>query len=331
RRLTLAHAWMVPVAGGTGLAVPLYRRMLNEAVLAETLEGLAETDRMIFRRLASSPRLTTKRDLLRSLPFAEDRVTASLAVLEGLGLVWPGQAPGREREESAWFVPSDLVRTLRSVRRPTTTAPGNTQVYLSPPALRILDRPIVANVPSNVVVDLISSLSDRADARNQTAPRTDPVIRAFARRIGIGLGVWEEDTRAVCPGPRYARWQEASEVERRRAVARLWLVEGGARRVDGPLRRAAWDTMRDAEPERWYDFNSVARVLASRLGPLEAGGNGPPSASQSDSNRALSRSNVERVLLDLAWLGVLNAGTNPVGRLVAIQVTPIGKRAIDDQ
>ncbi|HUX86595.1 MAG TPA: hypothetical protein VMW65_06305 [Chloroflexota bacterium] len=50
--MTLAHAWKVTVAGGTGLAVALYRRMLNQAVLAETLEGLAETDRMIFRRLA---------------------------------------------------------------------------------------------------------------------------------------------------------------------------------------------------------------------------------------------------------------------------------------
>jgi len=326
----LARAWKVTVAGDTGLAVALYRRMLTEGVLAEMLDGLVEADRMIFRRLAASSRITSQNDLLRSLPFAEERLAASLAILQDLGLAWLGLASGREGGGRAWFVPNDLVRALNFVRRPNSPASGRVEVPQTQPALHILDRPIIANVPSDVVVDLIDALSAPIGGRRQTVPDAHLAIRDFARRLGVGLGVWEKATRGVRPGPRYSRWQEASDWERRRAVARLWLVEPGARQTDGPLRRAAWDAMRDAETERWYDFNSVARVLASKLGSLAAGGNGPTSASQADPNRALTRSKVEQVLLELTWLSVLEAGINPVGRVVAIRITPVGKRVTEE-
>lgn len=318
------------MTGDSGLAVALYRRMLTEGALAAMLDGLAEADRMVFRRLASASRFASQNNLLRSLPFTEERIAASLGTLEGLGLVWPALASGREGGGRAWFVPSDLVRTLNSTRRPTSPAPDTAQAQRSQPMLRLLDGPIIANVRSDEVVDLIDSMGDPAAGRKQTGLDADSAIRDFARGLGVGLGVWEETTRGVRPGTRYSRWQEANGWERRRAVARLWLVERGARRVDGPVRRAAWDAMRDAEPERWYDFNSVARVLASKLGSLEAGRNESGVASQLDSNRTLTRSGLERVLLDLTWLGVLEAGTNPVGRLVAIRVTSVGKRVIEE-
>lgn len=330
RKAKLAQAWQVSGTGETAPTVAIYRRILAEGVLADTLDRLGEAERLIFRRLASSNRNSSQNDLLRSLPFAEDRIATALTALEGLGLIWPGPASGRGSGQRVWFVPRDLARTFGRDRRSVVPASKKASAQPQGPELRLLRQSIVPNVPSDVVAGVIDRLSNQTGDRDVPAAKGEPSIRTIARRLGVGLGVWDEDAPELRPGSRYARWQEATDSERRRAVARLWLVEGGARQLEGPLRRAAWDTIRDAVPEQWYDFNSVALVLAAKLGSLEAGEERPPSVKQAESARGLSRSSVERVLVDLTWLGVLEAAMNPVGRLLAVRVTLPGRVAIEE-
>ncbi|HLH72844.1 MAG TPA: hypothetical protein VKX96_06145, partial [Chloroflexota bacterium] len=256
RRSELAQNWQIDGAGETVLAVALYRCMTDGAALALVIARLGDAERLIFQHLMRLRRFVSEGELLQALPFSEEQLTDALAALERLGLVWLGPPNPRADGERTWIVPNDLARALSVARHPPAAGRVLAQPSATRPSLMRFPLPVRPNVASDVVVDLIGSLGSSAvqcrDVRPETPVPAERAALDLAKRLGIGLGVWEKVSRGFRPAARYLHWQEATRLERRRAVARLWLVEERVPRAERALRRALWDALRDAEPEQWY-------------------------------------------------------------------------------
>jgi hypothetical protein len=323
RRAALAAAWAVPPEGGS-LAARLYHQMTDPDRLRAALDALEDNARLAFRFLAGAPRPRTVRELARVLPFDESALEALLVGMAGRGLAWRRESTGTEREaaEPQWLVPRDLAQASRtrqtriSVSRPPR--PSGDALALAP-----LARAPATVQPGGTAATLVGEWLPIAEGPKALA--------SYVKHAEAALGVWEERDGARTPGPRYAAWVALPEVERVRALARLWLVDdAGTAPLAPEVRQAVRSALLTLEPGSWYDFDQVARLVARRAAELVPDGATRIGSSPAGAGRAtFGRRDLERAIEVLSWIGVVALGGDQAGRPVAVSLTPRGLTALN--
>jgi hypothetical protein len=145
--------------------------------------------------------------------------------------------------------------------------------------------------------------------------------------LGIALGVLEAHGRTMTRGPRAAAWSNLDEPGRVRALTRIWSVDDSdAKAVSALVRRGILTALRLAEPERWYDANSVARLAVVQVAATQP--RPSPSGSSDQSRSAIDRAAVDRAILALAVIGTIAIAIDRRKRPTAIQLTEAGNLAI---
>jgi hypothetical protein len=324
----LAVAWGLPDTAGIAA---IYRQMTDGARLLGRIEQLGERERLVFERLLAAPTPLGADALLRQLPFSEEGLERALGGLAAIGLAWRYVAPGEGRvaEGQRWLTPRDLATAVTAERRRMAgklaaiqpAEPG------SPPELTPTAAPPIVR-PAGEVPRLIDRLRTPSDHLAAVAPAAAEVLR-YARRAGLALGVHQVTGRRLAEGPRAAAWAALDSAGRVRALARWWLVDESLGTVRSAIRHALWSTLRTAKPDTWYDFNWLARRIAweaATVVPEQVGGTG---RGGTGAGAGVTRRDLERGLAALSSLGVVLRGTDPRGRLVAVEVTPEGQRALE--
>ena len=324
----LAAAW--GLADTAGIAA-IYRQMTDGAALLDRIGQLGERERLVFERLLAAPTPLGDDALLRQLPFSEEGLERALGGLAALGLAWRYVTPGEGRvaEGQRWLMPRDLASAVNAERRRAAgkLAAARPAEPGSPPELTPVAAPPIVR-PSGEVPGLIDQLRTPSDRLAAAAPSAAEVLR-YARQAGLALGVYQMTGRRLVEGPRAAAWTALDRSGRVRALARWWLVDESLGTVRSAIRHAIWATLRMAEPDTWYDFNQLARRIAweaAAVSPERVGGAG---GGGTGAGAGVTRRDLERGFAALASLGVVRRGTDPRGRLVAVQVTPEGQRALE--
>jgi hypothetical protein len=311
RLAALAAAWDARPGDGGSLLPGLYRRMTDPEAFAAALRGQTDAARLILLALARAREPTSLPGLARRLPFDEDSLAAGLAELERAGLVWRRPADrGDEAAGERWLLPSelrDLVRAESRRRRKMTPRPAADEGF--DPVPEPLPEAPGGVVPGGEVADLVTNL----DEWRGTGPATQPERARYAEHGGIALGVWEGRGSGVVAGPRRGAWLALDRAGRRRALARLWLVDDAAPDVvPAPIRRATWQTLRRLAAGRWYGLDQLGH-LAARL----------------DGTRSIARRDLERALETLAWIGVVDRAIDRRGRLAGVRLSEDGADALN--
>jgi hypothetical protein len=333
--MELGATWGVLDPGDRGWVAALYRQMTELNVRQEVIARLPEEVRLVFRRLAQAGRPIARSELLRALPFSEERIEESLRTLETQGLAWrlhPG-ARDRQPDDRRWLVPVELGDGPRARRQPVGPGgpPAPADLLPRAPELRVVDRPPRFIRPTAGLSRLIDDL-DRAGNRQSSVKRLPGAdLLRFARHCGEALGVWLVQGQALRAGPRLAAWRGLSSTQRVRALARLWLVDDRSpRRVPAHVRQALWQVLMRAEVGTWYDVSSLARRVAWQVAfsGSEHTEGGPPI--HSSDRRVTTRRDLEAAVEVLGWIGVLLVGDASPGHPVAIQITGDGRQALED-
>lgn len=334
RLIELDQVWGVTDPGERGLVATLYRRMTDADVRHALIARLPDDVRLVFQRLARSGQPLSRADLLRALPFSEERIEHSLAGLEAVGLVWSGapDARGRVAADREWFVPvelRDVPRSALPMPSPRTLRKPEPGALPTAPELRTIDTLPGVIRPRAHLSRIVSDL-DRIGKDGSEVARSRADLLGFAEHCGLALGVWIRDGRQLRAGPRAASWQQLTSVERARALARLWLVDDRSpRHVPAHVRRAFWQVLTLAEENTWYDVNSVARRVAWQLA-FAGTGRGDDVERMRGLNRrgSIARRDLETAIDILGWIGVVLVADAARARPVAIQLTGDGRRAL---
>ncbi len=332
--MDLDQAWGVTDPAERGQVAALYRRMTDADVRRGLVARLPDDVRLVFQRLAQSGKPLSRADLLRVLPFSEDRIEASLAALEEVGLAWRYAPNARSRVEAEreWLVPVELRDAPRAVRpMPPPTEPPESVPADRPaaPALRTLDR-ISGAIRSGGSLPRIVGDLDRIEKGRAGAVQPGAGLLGFAEHCGLALGVWIRDGDGLRAGPRFAVWQQLTSAERVRALARLWLVDDRSPcRVSAQLRRALWQVLTLVDENTWYDVDSLARRVAWQIAYTGTEqDDGAPLHRGHGRRGSMTRRELEVAIDVLGWIGVVLVADAERAHRVAIQLTAEGRRAL---
>ncbi|HLZ08038.1 MAG TPA: hypothetical protein VKT80_05575, partial [Chloroflexota bacterium] len=317
-----------------GTAAALYHRMTDADAIAVVQSSLRDDARLLFRRLATRSGPTRRSTLAEIIPFAEEVVDDILRELRDVGLVWPIQPPGNVEElaEVWWFVPRDVARVMRSVRKSN----GATSRAMVEPIAgsRPLSSattgltPLEGNAFQAAPIAVATSILDRvlsgeailAIMSDLDAERVRDVVH-----LGVALGVLTNRDRSVAPGVRSARWLALGEPERVRALTRIWSVdETDLVAVTAVIRRAILTVLRTGKPGFWYGANELARLAAAQTGIAPA----PALSGAGRPHAGINRLLVDRAIVALGVLGTIAVALDARDRPTALRLTEAGEAAI---
>jgi hypothetical protein len=337
RLIALATRWGVDRPDQPGVVAALYHRMTESGVVFRVLAELAESERLAFERLRSKPRGASQADLLRALPFSEGGLATLLRALEARGLVWK-LAPGG-RDEAAVGVRWLVARDLAAVAEPrpwvqrgrSAPAVARASSPLSPlPTMAPLPKAPGNPIESDRVVRVVDKLAEVASGPlTPTGRRGDPVVEDYATHCATALGVISANGHRFEGGPRRDAWIRLAHVDKVRALARLWRVDEGAPiPVREAVRQCLVETLAAAACNAWYDVDDVARAVAAARGGQTASPTFAEPEQLTGPSPTVSRRDVERGLIALAWLGVVDLAVDARERPVAVRVGEAGRHAL---
>lgn len=333
----LGAAWGVQDPGDRGWIAALYRQMTDVSVGQEVIARLGDDVRLVFRQLARAGRPIAQSELLRALPFSEERIEESLRILETEGLAWKLHSGARDRQPSdrEWLVPVEL-RDAPRPRRPATrrgVLSGASNALPGAPELRVVDKPPPIIRPVARLPALVTNLDRIGEGGSGETGLPGADLLQFARHCGEALGVWITNGPSIRAGPRLAAWRQLTSAQRVRALARLWLVDDRSpRHVPVLLRQALWQVLMLADVGTWYDVSSLARRVAWQMTFVGSGRADSAGQGHAPDRRAvMTRRDLDAAVEVLGWVGVILVGDVSPRRPVAIQITGDGRRALEDR
>ena len=146
-------------------------------------------------------------------------------------------------------------------------------------------------------------------------------------RLGIALEILEAHGRDHRPGPRAVTWSSLGDAEQIRILTRIWSVdETVARAVPLPVRRGVVSALRLIESGRWYHTNDIARAAASLVS--KAAGRPIGTVPATEPGESVDRPSIDRSLIALAVIGVVEISIDERGRPAALRLTEAGDNAV---